>query len=1230
MNRPEQIEQLIQEAFPGDRPETGMDERILSDASSVMKQACAASAQTRTVLDWRQIMRSPITRAAAVIAVIASTIWAYYQSVDHPSGTPTVLSLLNAATATENAWFTGDQTVHIVNRIVISPQHDTNDLGKLFENLESNFDQENLDALQRGLLRPRGMEFFSLNPFGHRHQHHLELVDAQAGEATIEDCSWYDPMTGKYARMLIRNDRVLFGHSYDGYSVYLAQRDGQGELTIQSEPVTASFSAPKNIADFLGSTAASVQQLLEEKDMLIRGKPTESTLRDKSVLVYKLTYFDLADEGYPYAQLSVDKNDQSIAKVEFITDEKSALTIDCLSRTQGEFPPVGWDLSALPGSHETPAPDVAVRSEIGWDGLTIQEVAERATFPVFVFGKDPYGTLRRTVYEDIDPVSPPDRVYSIIYETQQNVAVGLLQCRTLDRFVKAETKNVDLQAIQALTTPNGFKFYGLDADGNASLLNVLFDRLNKTAAENRSIYLLISPDDQFMFLGVDGWLPHSELEQLTASLISAQDYKPTHESLPKPVVDLNVATHTELKHSDYITRWLMLGRFDYAYESDPNDVRTQKRALDDAHFDPNRFTPRIRVGDQEYAWTSCYAQSSGPGRVYGVSTPGICYGRTRINMPKPTRAALAIKSSDPVRVWLNGQLIHEALGIRYHYHVTKSVPVTFRSGENHLVYKTLRFTGNAWLFSCRFQAGSAALYEPSTEEQARGFIPVQGDGPEPRPRLKRLEVDLGRHECDLVPVKLVGLSESDTVSIRLSGPGASLCTPWIEKDYQLHAGTQAVLSSNHPARIWLEINSETHPPGVYELTVNLFSEQGNEVCIPGTVTVHDVALPEAQTMGTKYCVGLVELSGGFSTEPEAQKRLELLLDDLATLRTKICEFRYTWRPPNILPLVNIAGTNQTLQAAGQAGLIDINTLPDLDFSSFDPWIAGAAQRGMTHLHIGVRRIISDDARTFAKAVLGDDIVCSDEITWKVLMWLYSQFRDYAISRGMTETWADIGWELHPSEVAEYVQTASRFQTMGYRTYARKSGIVSQNAKWLNQMNAHCDVWHMNYYYIAQFLRFTQSTQGKAAVPLDEADQLWCNHYETNNTPYEEGRAKAWYTFATGAHGYSCYGRYWGGHAEEALVRYDQERQCIIHSPMWHGLRDGNEDAAYYHLLLQRLQGQGDQAGLARLTALTGKSEDAPLPDIKVSYDGQGVDRPIGFQQFNQAKRDVLKMLCTDQ
>jgi hypothetical protein len=152
--------------------------------------------------------------------------------------------------------------------------------------------------------------------------------------------------------------------------------------------------------------------------------------------------------------------------------------------------------------------------------------------------------------------------------------------------------------------------------------------------------------------------------------------------------------------------------------------------------------------------------------------------------------------------------------------------------------------------------------------------------------------------------------------------------------------------------------------------------------------------------------------------------------------------------------------------------------------------------------------------------------------------------------------------------------------------------------------------------------------------MGEDDQLWYGDNGNYSTPYEEGRAKAWRACAIGADGYSWLSYRWSSPQGRlvCLVWYDEKAERIIHSPTWHGLRDGNEDAAYYHMIQQRLQAKGDEAGLARLAALTGNNKDAPLRMTKVNnipaYND--IAGPIGFHQFNQAKREVLKMLCTDQ
>jgi hypothetical protein len=82
------------------------------------------------------------------------------------------------------------------------------------------------------------------------------------------------------------------------------------------------------------------------------------------------------------------------------------------------------------------------------------------------------------------------------------------------------------------------------------------------------------------------------------------------------------------------------------------------------------------------------------------------------------------------------------------------------------------------------------------------------------------------------------------------------------------------------------------------------------------------------------------------------------------------------------------------------------------------------------------------------------------------------------------------------------------------------------------------------------------------------------------------------------------------------------------------LRDGNEDAAYYHILQERLKAEADQEGLAHLAALTGNSKGAlvRLTKVRDPYGAvyHDIERTNGYRQFNQAKREVLRMLCAGQ
>ena len=79
------------------------------------------------------------------------------------------------------------------------------------------------------------------------------------------------------------------------------------------------------------------------------------------------------------------------------------------------------------------------------------------------------------------------------------------------------------------------------------------------------------------------------------------------------------------------------------------------------------------------------------------------YVRTRVWSPQAQAARLDVGSDDSIKVWLNGQVVHERSEIRGHTPLQDHVPVTLTEGWNTLLIKITQCTG-AWGFSAAIRS----------------------------------------------------------------------------------------------------------------------------------------------------------------------------------------------------------------------------------------------------------------------------------------------------------------------------------------------------------------------------------------------------------------------------------------------------------------------------------------------------------------------------------------------
>ena len=186
---------------------------------------------------------------------------------------------------------------------------------------------------------------------------------------------------------------------------------------------------------------------------------------------------------------------------------------------------------------------------------------------------------------------------------------------------------------------------------------------------------------------------------------------------------LSQATYRGLRPGKFMTKWLVLGPIPVAAdESASKQDDAQKKAFDTDPFSVQRFRATVKVGDEPYKWRPLASEGDVVNLVQtlGAKEYVAAYAWARINVAKERKVLLGVGSDDAVKVWLNGELVHENWVQRACVKDSDLVGVTFRKGRNHLVLKVQNGTSD-WGFSCRV-LGTKALAEKLISSVRSGHL----------------------------------------------------------------------------------------------------------------------------------------------------------------------------------------------------------------------------------------------------------------------------------------------------------------------------------------------------------------------------------------------------------------------------------------------------------------------------------------------------------------------------
>ncbi len=167
------------------------------------------------------------------------------------------------------------------------------------------------------------------------------------------------------------------------------------------------------------------------------------------------------------------------------------------------------------------------------------------------------------------------------------------------------------------------------------------------------------------------------------------------------------ASYPGLQPDQFMTKWLLLGPLPVSKEKPkPEDQETQKKAFAVEFINPKLATVKAgqsqQIGEKKYQWRFVQAVEDivDLTHTYGDSEFVVAYAWAEINAPEAKTVLMALGSDDGVKVWLNGQLVHENWIGRAVVKDDDLFPLSFKKGRNQLLLKVQNMQ-QAWGFCAR-------------------------------------------------------------------------------------------------------------------------------------------------------------------------------------------------------------------------------------------------------------------------------------------------------------------------------------------------------------------------------------------------------------------------------------------------------------------------------------------------------------------------------------------------
>ena len=181
--------------------------------------------------------------------------------------------------------------------------------------------------------------------------------------------------------------------------------------------------------------------------------------------------------------------------------------------------------------------------------------------------------------------------------------------------------------------------------------------------------------------------------------------------IPRAASGQNPARYEGIQKGEFMRRWLVLGPIPITPDTASKpDEEFQKKAFatdwlaphgGEAGTAPSLSAP-LTISGKSFRWQA--VESNGDAvsleNLFGKPNYVVAYAASEIVMPEAASVLLALGSDDGVKVWLNGEKVHDQWVLRGVETDADLVPLQLKKGPNRLLLK-VQNAEQGWGFVCR-------------------------------------------------------------------------------------------------------------------------------------------------------------------------------------------------------------------------------------------------------------------------------------------------------------------------------------------------------------------------------------------------------------------------------------------------------------------------------------------------------------------------------------------------